>query len=132
MEKFINLQRSPVSEGGNIESKEAHEFTVEEIRQLLKSIDGKERPDLAVTERMENIKGELMSLILESQEKEIRKTREFRVSYSLVVAGQRYMPDGTPGRVVSQTFLTRDFDETNGYSSEEVADYIDGAWVIAT
>ena len=109
------------------ESKETHEFSLEEIRGLLKQIDGKEHLDLTAGERIENIKGELMSLTFMSGEKETIEGEEHEISYLLTLAGQRYKSDGTPGRTVSKTFLTKDYDE-GMYLSEEVADHIDGAW----
>ncbi len=128
MEKFINLQRSPITEEGNLESNEKHEFTVEEIRGVLKDLlDGKDRLDLAITERIENIKGELTSLTFASGEKETIEGIEHEISYLLTIAGQRYTSDGSPGRVISKTFLTKDYDNGEFYS-EEIADYIDGHW----
>ena len=121
-----------VADAGNtqtdkMESKEQHEFTVEEIRNLLKMIDGNERPNLAVGETIKNIKGELMSVTFTSGEIENIEGEDHEITYLLTLAGQRYKADGTEGRFVSKTFLTKDYDE-GMYMSEEVADHIDGAW----
>jgi hypothetical protein len=127
MEQFPNFQRMPDATEGGMESKEKREFTVEEIGNLLKQIDGKERPDLLIVERKENIKGELMFICFTNNEKETIEGEEHDVTYLLTVAGQRYNNDGTPGRVISNTFLTKDYD--NGmFSSELLADHINGEW----
>lgn len=120
-------QRMPDPIEGGIEKKENHEFTVEEIRGLLKKIEGKEHVDLAVKEKIENIKGELMSVVFSSGEKETIDGMESEITYLLTLAGQRYNKDGTLGRMVSKTFLTKDYDD--GMSgSEEFADYVNCEW----
>ncbi len=109
------------------ESKESHEFTVEEIRGLLKKIDGKEHLHLDIKERVENIKGELMSMTFSTDEREKIEGVEYEISYQLTLAGQRYKKDGTPGRMVTQTFLTKDYDDGMEYS-DQMADHVDGQW----
>lgn len=111
----------------NIELKEKHNFTIKEISQLLKRIDGKERPDLAIEESIKNIKGDLMSIVFTNGEKETKEGSESIITYLLTLAGQRYKSDGTSGRMVSKTFLTKDYDD--GFYSEELADYVDGEWI---
>ena len=118
----------PVVGGGvNIESKEKHEFTLEEIRNLLKNIDGKEHVDLAIVERIENIKGELISITFSNGENETIEGAERKISYLLTLAGQRYKIDGSEGRFISKTSLSKDFDEGVFYS-EDIAHYIDNKW----
>lgn len=118
--------RPTVSEG-NVESMEKRKFTVEEIQQLLKTIDGKERTDLVITERAENIKGELIYMVFTSAEKEIKEGKECRTSYLLTLPGQRYKSDGTVGRMITRTSLERTFPDDE-FWAEQAADYIDGKW----
>jgi hypothetical protein len=109
------------------ESKETHEFTLEEIRSLLTKIDGQEHLNLAIKERVENIKGELMSITYSTDERVRIDGMEYEISYLLTMAGQRYTKDGKPGRTVSQTFLTKDYDDGMLYS-DQWADYTNGEW----
>ncbi len=133
--KFNNeaFQMSPLptEPGDNMhagtESKEVHEFTLEEIRNLLTKIDGQEHSNLAIKERVENIKGELMSITYSTNERERIDGMEYEISYLLTMAGQRYTKDGKPGRTVSQTFLTKDYDDGMLYS-DQWADYANGEW----
>ncbi len=113
----------------NIESKESHTFSVEEIRDLLKKIDGKERPNLAIKEKSENIQGELMCITFINKERDTVGGVECEVSYMVTVAGQRYLPDGSPGRMTSKTFLTKDYDEGKVHT-DQLADYINGEWIL--
>lgn len=125
MEEFPGTE--PAEAEGTEESIEEASFKVEKIRTLLALIDGVERPNLAVTERNENSKGELMSLCFSTGEKEVVDGAELEVTYQLTVAGQRYNAEGALGRVVEQTFLTKDYDE--GMSgSERLAVYTGGGW----
>ena len=113
--------------GRGLETKETKEFTVGEISALLKVIDGKERLNLSIEERIENIKGELMAIVFTANEKETdEEGNEFVISYLLTLPGQRYESDGTPGRVVDYPFLAKDYD--GGVYSKELADYKDGKW----
>lgn len=131
MQEFMRREMSPITEGQGIESQETHEFSVEEIQQVLKNMDGQEHPDLMIGEKIENIKGELTSMIFNSNEMKFIEGANRRISYSLNLAGQRYKTDGTPGRLVSRTFLTKDYDEAEFYV-EDVAEYIDGTWVLSS
>lgn len=128
METMPNIQRMPdSSEGGALESKEKHEFSLEEIKKVLMQIDGKERPNLDIKERKENIKGELMFIEFSDGEKEIIGDEEHDVTYLLTVAGQRYKADGSEGALLTKTFLTKNYDD-GMFDSKELGDYIDGAW----
>lgn len=107
---------------------ERREFAVEEICQLLKTIDGKEHPDLVMGERVENIKGELMAVTFTTGEKETVEGIEHEITYLLTFAGQRYNADGSEGRLVSRTYLTKDLDDGR-FWSDELADYVNNEWV---
>lgn len=109
-----------------IEQKEKREFTIEDIRQLLKTIDGKERHTLVIEEEIKNIKGELTSIIF--TDNEIEDGSE--VSYLLTLPGQRYKKDGTPGNLGEETLLTKDYD--GGIYSKKLAEYREGKWIDLT
>lgn len=122
MEDFI-----PASGGNKTESKEKRVFAIEEIREILKTIDGKERPNLFIEETIKNIKGEEMAIVFTDNEKETdREGKESAISYLLTLPGQRYKSDGTLGRVVYDPFLTKDYN--GGDYSEMLAVYKEGGW----
>lgn len=122
MENFI-----PASDGNKIELKEKRVFTIDEIREILKTIDGKEHPNLSIEEEIKNIKDELMAIVFTDNEKETdREGKESAISYLLTLPGQRYKSDGTPGRIIDYPFLTKDYD--GGAYSEMLAVYKEGEW----
>jgi hypothetical protein len=127
MEKFNNFNKKESGKEQNSESKENHEFTIEDIKNLLKRIDGKEHPDLVIKEKIENIKGETTSIVFTDNEKEMIENKEHEITYLLTLPGQRYKPNGTEGRLITETVLTKDYDD-GMFFSEKIAYYSDGKW----
>jgi hypothetical protein len=121
------MENSPMSsQQENNESKERKEFSIEEIQNLLKQIDGKERPKLSILEKKEDRNGELIYMIFSGEEKETKDGQEYDITYNVEFAGQRYNTDGTLGRIKGKTEISKDYD--NGIFSIALGDYIEGEW----
>ena len=106
------------------ESEGEHIFTAEEIGELLRI------PNLTVRERLKDSEGKLAAIVFGSDEKETIDGVECEITYTLTLPGQRYKTDGSPGRMVSATFLSRDYGDGPLYS-EELASFVDGEWVVS-
>lgn len=110
-----------------LESKEDHEFSLEEVRNVLKEIEGKEHPNLSILEEKKTIKGNVMYICFTDGEKEMVGDEECEVSYLLTIAGPRYKKDGTEGVEVIRTSISKDYNE--GMSgSEQLGDFKNGQW----
>ncbi len=109
------------------ESRESHEFTIKEISELLFRVDGKERPDLVILDEQKDMHGNTIGITFTNNEKEVVDNEECEVTYLLTMAGERYKKDGSVARVVSQTSLSKDYDDGMG-GSDQIADYINGRW----
>ncbi len=111
-----------------LESKEDHEFSLEEVRNVLKEIEGKEHPNLSILEEKKTIKGNVMYICFTDGEKEMVGDEECEISYLLTIAGPRYKSDGSEGVEVIRTSISKDYNEgMNG--SEELADFKNGQWI---
>jgi hypothetical protein len=128
MEKAIDLSMDPNTKEWAIDSLESEKFVIETIRTHLASIDGKERPDLTILEKKENIKGEPLFVVFTNGEKEVVDGIEHEVTYLLTLAGQRYKADGTAEALVAKTFLTKNYDDGMA-GSDELGDYVNKEWV---
>lgn len=108
-----NPEQSEPSEGEDQNQKNKLAFA---ISKLLNELDGADHSNLSIRENIRNIKGELISVVLSGDETEIVAGVKHKVTYTITLAGQRYKADGTPGRLVSTTFLTKDLDDGEFYS----------------